>query len=205
MVNHGDLNKLLLAKIAGLFPWLPEEQQKLEVFIRWAAGPVIAGLKPASLVSFLRSQSGDAWERRGAGICRGLGISAFPLRKSQRGTLVLLFRRRYLIRKVLTGVPGRYLRSLSYPTEFGPEACLTHLKARFTALDTISSPFPHEVGIFLGYPPVDVIGFCSGKPSPYNCRGYWQVYHRPERAQRAFAWMDAARLKLMEEFLRSFD
>jgi hypothetical protein len=48
---------------------------------------------------------------------------------------------------------------------------------------------------------VDVIGFCSGKPSPYGCRGYWQVYHRPERAQRTFAWMDAARLKLTEEFL----
>jgi hypothetical protein len=190
-----------LVDIFGLISWLPEEHQKLEVLIRCAAGPVMAGVKPASLVSVLRSQSGDAWERRGVGICRDLGISAFPLRKSQRGTLVLLFRRRYLIRRALTGVPGRYLRSLSYPTECGPEACLARLKARLTESDAAFSPFPHEVGIFLGYPPVDVIGFCSGKPSPYGCRGYWQVYHRPEKAQRTFAWMDAARLKFMEEFL----
>jgi hypothetical protein len=201
MVYSRDLNKQNLVKFFRLIPWLPEEDQKLEVLIRWAAGPAIAGVKPASLVSVLHSQLGDAWERRGAGICCDLGISAFPLRKSPKGTLVLLFRRRQLIRKVLTGVPGRYLRSLSYPTEFGPEACLNHLKTRFTESDMAVSPFPHEVGIFLGYPPVDVIGFCSGKPSPYGCRGYWQVYHRPEKARRAFSWMDAARLKLTEDFL----
>ncbi|MDR1950059.1 MAG: DUF3793 family protein [Spirochaetaceae bacterium] len=201
MLSCGDINKRLLAQTFGLIPRLPEESQQLEVFLRWAAGPAIAGIKPASLISILQSRSGETWESCGAGICRGLGISAFPLRKSPRSTLVLLFRRRLLARKVLTGVPGRYLRSLAYPIETGPEACLGHLKARFTESDMAASPFPHEVGIFLGYPPEDVIGFCSGKPSPYGCRGYWKVYHRPEKAQRTFAWMDAARLKLTEDFL----
>jgi hypothetical protein len=80
--------------------------------------------------------------------------------------------------------------------EFGLGVCLDYLKSRF------SDPggFPHEVGIFLGYPLEDVISFSAGKSSPYTCHGYWKVYFRPEKAERTFAYMDAARLKSVGEF-----
>jgi hypothetical protein len=106
------------------------------------------------------------------------------------------------MRRALSGIPGRYLRSLSYPVDLGLSASLGHLKKAFEASCGGVSRFPHEVGIFLGYPPADVIEFSSGRPSPYACRGYWKVYHHPERAQRAFAYMDASRLKLVGEYYR---
>jgi hypothetical protein len=46
----------------------------------------------------------------------------------------------------------------------------------------------------------DLIVFCAGTVSPYDCRGYWKVYHRPEKAKRAFAYMDRARVKIAGEF-----
>jgi hypothetical protein len=193
------VNKRALAGVFGLIPRLGEEGQRLEALIRWAAAPVVAGIKPASLAALPQGLGGDAWETGGPEICRRLGISALTLRRGPKRVLALFFRRGQLIRRALRGVPGRYLRSLAYPVDSGPAACLARLGERFSEAEGGGS-FPHEVGIFLGYPPEDVISFSSGKTSPYPCRGYWQVYHRPERALRTFAYMDAARLRLVEEY-----
>jgi hypothetical protein len=137
-----------------------------------------------------------SWAAWGDEFCAARGISALALRESTGGSLVLLFRRRHLVRKALTGVPARFLSSMAYPVGSGVDACLRVLQDRFQ----VPGEFPHEIGIFLGYPPEDVIGFRSGRPSPYSCRGYWQVYHRPDRAERTFAYLDAARIKMVRDF-----
>jgi hypothetical protein len=193
-------DKPALARAFGLIPRLKEANQRLEAFIRWTTGPAIAGIKPASLVSLPQSLGGEPWRVWGPGICRSLGLSALPLSWSPGRVLVLFFRRRRLNRKILNGIPRRYLQARSYPVNAGLAACLAYLQKRFAEAGKGAS-FPHEVGIFLGYPPEDVIGFSSGKRSPFPCRGYWRVYHRPERALRTFAYMDAARLALVEELL----
>jgi hypothetical protein len=190
------MSRQLLARIYELISNVRGDRQKLDVFIRWTAGPAIAGVKSASLIRLPRRLD-KVWERQGSDLCQSMDISALPLRKTEGGILVLLFKRRMLARKILTGIPGRYLVSLSYPVTSGLDACLSELKNRFSG----PGQFPHEVGIFLGYPPEDVIDFSAGKPSPYGHPGYWKVYHRPERARRTFAYMDAARIKLVEEFL----
>lgn len=189
--------KWFLARVYGLIPSLEDSRQRLTAFLHWAAGPLIAGLKPAALVRIPRGDLAAAWTAWGGEFRAARGISALPLRETPGGSLILLFRRGPLIRKALTGIPARFLSSLAYPVRSGADACLETLQARFKA----GGEFPHEIGIFLGYPPEDVIGFRSGKPSPYTCHGYWKVYHRPERAKRTFAYLDAARIKLIKEFL----
>jgi hypothetical protein len=134
------------------------------------------------------------WERRGEELCASLGLSALILREGAGGMLVLIYRLGLLTRKLRGGAAARYLRSLHYPAGAGLEGYLSFLKTRFAG-----PGFPHEVGIFLGYPLEDVICFSSGKSSPYNCRGYWKVYRRPEKAERTFVYMDEARIALMKE------
>jgi hypothetical protein len=197
-----DLNKRLLAGAYKLIPHFDEGRPQLEAFIRWTAGPAIAGLKPASLVSIPRNLADGSWESWRADICRSLGVSALSLREGKKGILVLFYKPGLLMRRALSGIPGRYLRSLSYPVDSGLSSSLGYLKKQFETSGGAAFRFPHEVGIFLGYPPADVIEFSSGRPSPYACRGYWKVYHHPERAQRAFAYMDASRLKLVGEYYR---
>jgi hypothetical protein len=191
------IHKRMLAQVHSLIPHLYAGPQRLEAFIRWAAGPAIVGIKSASLIRIPRPSLDRAWRIQGAGICASMGIQALSLRESPLGILALLFRRRRLTRKVMTGASAGYLRSLDYPVTSGLDSCLSHLKSRFEQRGC----FPHEVGVFLGYPLEDVIAFSAGKSSPYACHGYWKVYHRPERAARTFAHMDAARLKLVREFL----
>ncbi|MDR1900224.1 MAG: DUF3793 family protein [Treponema sp.] len=188
------VNRDLLAHAYRLIPRLEMGLSKFEALLRWTAGPVIAGIRPAALVRLPRKLIQDVWEGGGAELCRALNLSVLTLREGVTGALVLLYRQRVLTRRIGTGAGSRYLCAMGYPGGAGLEGYLSFLKKRFE-----EPAFPHEVGVFLGYPLEDVISFSMGKPSPYSCRGYWKVYCRPEKAERTFAYMDAARLNLVRE------
>ena len=63
-----------------------------------------------------------------------------------------------------------------------PAACLDVLRRKLAA----SSDFPHEIGLFLGYPLGDVIGFIENHGQNCLCSGVWIVYTNPEAAAGAF-------------------
>ena len=46
--------------------------------------------------------------------------------------------------------------------------------------------FPHEIGIFLGYPVEDVKSFIQNHGENYILSGVWKVYHDKETAERTF-------------------
>jgi hypothetical protein len=46
--------------------------------------------------------------------------------------------------------------------------------------------FPHEIGLFLGYPVDDVLGFVKNKGQNYKFCGYWKVYGNVEKAKNNF-------------------
>ena len=46
--------------------------------------------------------------------------------------------------------------------------------------------FPHEIGLFLGYPYEDVIGFIKNKGKNYTYCGYWKTYGDPEISKKKF-------------------
>ena len=47
--------------------------------------------------------------------------------------------------------------------------------------------FPHEVGLFLSYPPEDVRGFIDNHARNCKYLGFWKVYGDVEKAKRTFA------------------
>ena len=59
---------------------------------------------------------------------------------------------------------------------------LSHLKKRLSQ----SEGFPHEIGLFLGYPPEDVRGFIENETRNYKFTGYWKVYGDEERSRALF-------------------
>ena len=63
------------------------------------------------------------------------------------------------------------------------EYCVRRLRQRFLH----SSEFPHEIGLFLGYPSEDVKGYIlhNGNGSKYV--GYWKVYGDVTCAKKIFA------------------
>ena len=47
--------------------------------------------------------------------------------------------------------------------------------------------FPHEIGLFLGYPLGDVAGFIRNRGKNCKCSGCWKVYCNELEAQKRFA------------------
>ena len=57
--------------------------------------------------------------------------------------------------------------------------------------------FPHEIGLLLGYPPEDVIGFIENRGQNPLYIGYWKVYSNLEECRKVFAGYDQAREKVI--------
>jgi hypothetical protein len=144
--------------------------------------------KPASLFP-LPSCWDEALEERSA-----LGNARFLLfRRRDKNALVFVYSPRLLAAALNAPLARRTLVALGYPlpataaTEFAAmEAvapCLAFLARRFRE----DADFPHEVGFFLGYPPVDVLGFMRHRGSRCKLRGMWQVYGDAARAAVLFA------------------
>ena len=53
--------------------------------------------------------------------------------------------------------------------------------------------FPHEIGLVLGYPPVDVEGFIKKEGRDFLYSGYWKVYGNLEDTLKIFEAYDRAR------------
>ena len=46
--------------------------------------------------------------------------------------------------------------------------------------------FPHEIGLFLDYPLVDVIGFIRNTGKNCKCSGCWKAYGNAKEAEKTF-------------------
>ena len=62
------------------------------------------------------------------------------------------------------------------------EKAVARLKERLAQSDG----FPHEIGVFLGYPLGDVIGFIENGGKNCKCVGCWKVYCNECEAKKTF-------------------
>lgn len=75
-----------------------------------------------------------------------------------------------------------FLCHLGYPVNQGSEANIAHLLMKMEGCQD----FPHELGLFLGYPLEDVLGFIANKGKDYAFCGLWKVYAQPQKAKERF-------------------
>ena len=108
------------------------------------------------------------------------GLCLLPLRFTDKSALLYLYRPRDLERDLQDQLAAEILRHAGYVCG-SSEQCLMKLIERLRAYDE----FPHEIGLFLSYPPEDVKGFLEHRPC--KCVGCWKVYENEEAAQKTFA------------------
>jgi len=76
---------------------------------------------------------------------------------------------------------ARFLERLGYDAS-DAEVALDQLARRVGA----GGAFPHEIGVFLGYPLGDVEGFIENGGRGCAARGLWKVYDDVDGARRMF-------------------
>ena len=74
------------------------------------------------------------------------------------------------------------LAAFGYPAGQPLPALLAQLRRRIAQADG----FPHEIGLFLGYPVEDVAGFIRHAGRGCKLCGYWKVYGDAEAASKLF-------------------
>lgn len=110
------------------------------------------------------------------------GLRVIPLKHSKGRALIYVYRPHKLAGDLTDRLASSLLKQYGYPLK-NSNYCVVELIRR---LD-MSEDFPHEIGLFLGYPPEDVNGFIN--ETPQNCKytGMWKVYGDVEKAKKTFA------------------
>ena len=150
--------------------------------------PTLAGLKTANLfaVQTLQENGGCAAIRDELRefntLFRGKGVRAVPVRQTAKSTLIYLYRPAYLKRDLRNPEVRKILQEKGYLCD-SAERCIAQLARK---LSEKGSSFPHEIGLFLGYPPEDVRGFMQDSRKGVKCVGCWKVYGNKEAAERIF-------------------
>ena len=153
-----------------------------EILVRHCA-PTLMGLKTGNMFS-CRFETKEDEHRSLTELNRRLGskgIRVIPLRHHNGSTLVYLYRPSRLRNDLSNKQAMEMLREMGYRQE-GVNICLAGLMKKLRE----NEDFPHEIGLFLGYPPEDVCGFIRNKGSGCKCVGCWKVYGDADKAQRTF-------------------
>lgn len=148
--------------------------------------PVMAGIKPANLVSAdLQKLPQDIesvlaqYEQNFS----GRGICFRVLCRCERRVLILVYSQSQLQQAQQQPQVASFLQQCGYHMESSLQERVYKLGEKIRQ----SGEFPHEIGLFLGYPLEDVEGFIRHKGQNFLYSGCWKVYHDVERKQQLFA------------------
>ncbi len=130
-------------------------------------GATLIGVKPASLISV---RSVECLKLCHTCFACG-GVVAFATVKRTGEKTQLFFYHRDCLQSVLSDVQTRYcLTHMGYPKQGTADQYVRQLIQKMRGTD-----FPHEAGLFFGYPCKDVRGF-MGAPIPYRKTLGWRMY-----------------------------
>lgn len=103
------------------------------------------------------------------------------LKRCEKSALVYVVRLTLLQRDLNKSGVGEFLSEYGYAC-VDAAYCVSRLKMRLNCGDG----FPHEIGIFLGYPLGDVTGFIKNAGQNSLCSGCWKVYCNECEAMKTF-------------------
>lgn len=154
-----------------------------EMLVRHCS-PTLAGMKTGNIFTCSFENIAEMRDNiRGWNLMLGKkGLRVLPLRFQNNRALVYVYRPAHLSEDLKHDIACQLLQERGYCMK-SPERCILHLMKRLGESDE----FPHEIGLFLGYPPEDVWGFIENKAESCKCVGCWKVYGNAEAAQKLFA------------------
>ncbi len=150
--------------------------------------PTLAGLKSANLFNYRIQTPRKEILREVYEVNRKLnarGVRIEPLLWKDTFVLIYVYRPRLLARDLYKEGVAQLLMEYGYE-ECEVDSCLVRLRNRLSQ----EEGFPHEIGVFLGYPLPDVIGFINHKGQDCKCCGIWKVYCDEDEARKQFCRME---------------
>lgn len=172
---HEDISEIIMQMDMGV----------LEVQVALQCAPVLAGVKISNLLILRGYELPSAMA-----LLRGLGVRFYILWRKKDMVAFLVYRGRRLVEYLQKAEVKSLLTRCGYASvRLG--TALPEMASRYAKHLEKKEVFPHEMGLFLGYPPEDVDGFVQNGGRKYLCAGYWKVYARMDEKKRLFSRYDA--------------
>ncbi len=143
-----------------------------DLVVRYCA-PTLAGLKTGSMFTCRYATRAELQRdiREMNHRLRHKGLRVLPLRYRDHLALIYFYRPGLLSADLEAMEAVTLLEDMGYPVG-SLSGCVAMLIHRLQHQEE----FPHEIGLFLGYPPEDVLGFIENRAADCKCVGTWKVY-----------------------------
>lgn len=153
-----------------------------EMIIKYCS-PTLMGIKTGNMFSFAYTSAVTLREdiREMNRRLKDKGLRVLPLKITQKNALIYVYRPKKLQTDLDNDIARKLLSNKGY-TFFRGENCVVKLIERIRKSDS----FPHEIGLFLGYPPEDVKGFIEQGARGCKFTGVWKVYSDENKAKALF-------------------
>ncbi|WP_310604536.1 DUF3793 family protein [Anaerosporobacter sp.] len=162
-------------------------QQDIKTQLALQCSPVLTGVKISNLFIVSNEHIRIIYE-----IFKNSPISISIIWRSKEKTTFLLYSKNRVEEYLHDKKVQKLMRSFGYPN---PKlySVLVELRSRYTSYKEEGAEFPHELGILLGYPAEDVIGFIENKGKNSLYTGYWKVYGNVQETMNVFYLFNQAR------------
>ena len=151
------------------------------IVIKYCA-PTLAGLKVGNLFSYkienIMQFAKSIVSLKKILVLKGLNIVVLNIKNNV--ALIYIYRVKMLKHILSDNNIKEFLTIYGYKS-FTIDECIKVLKVHLK-----NESFPHEIGVFLGYPLHDIEGFISNKGKNCECVGCWKAYHKIEEAKKVF-------------------
>jgi uncharacterized protein DUF3793 len=161
------------------------DRECLAACLALESAEVLGGVKPANLVKLTGRSCPcgrnlyELWKRHGKQVMEGSGLRVRQLADRGDSVLLLLYEPAALARLLSRRSVAVILKRTGYTAPADPEEVLGELARRMAG-----QGFPHEIGVFLGYPLKDVLGFLGWARIPFSCQGPWRIYGATDESLR---------------------
>lgn len=155
----------------------------MESYLIKHCSPTLASLKTANLFtySFSSVKEFEYDLLRANEALNEKGVYVENLRIRDGRALIWVYRKSQLEKRLQETKIGKFLGTYGYQSKQVADV-IVKLKERVTDVQN----FPHEIGVFLGYPLTDVIAFIKYGGKHSKCTGCWKVYTNECEARRLF-------------------
>jgi hypothetical protein len=162
----------------------PAARDWLVSFLAYESAEILAGVKPANLINLVNRPHHCGrnfyrlWKESGCALLEQSGLVGRELIDRGDSLLLLVYAPPLLETLLLRPATRAMLHRAGYAPAAETETVLAELQERCRA----GEGFPHEIGIFLGYPLKDVAAFLGWVALPFTVQGPWKIYGQPEKS-----------------------
>jgi len=166
------------SSFAGRFS---DPRECLAAYLALETAEVLSRVKPANLLNIPNRSRAcgqnlyNLWRQHGDALVRGGGLAALELVDRHDSLLLLIYDSQALSALLANKRVATILAKAGYRQPPDMASSLSDLKSR-----VLHDSFPHEIGIFLGYPLKDVVAFMGWARIPFTCQGPWKIYGNPD-------------------------